>query len=87
MKIVRFSAIWCAGCLVMKSRWDKVFSNYNNIEIIDYDYDLNYDEVLKYNIGKIIPVIIVLKDNIEIKRIIGEKSIEELDTLIGGLYE
>jgi thiol-disulfide isomerase/thioredoxin len=87
MKAIRFSAIWCAGCLVMKSRWDKVFSKYPDIEIVDYDYDINHEEVNEYNIGKIIPVIILMNNNQEIKRIIGEKSVDELDTLLGELYE
>ena len=46
------------------------------------------EEIKKYQIGKIIPVIIILNDkNVEIGRIIGEKSkkeiIETIDSLRG----
>lgn len=82
MKVIRFSAIWCAGCLVMKARWSEVFNQYSNLEIIDYDYDMNPDEVIQYQIGRIIPVIIIMKGDIEVKRIIGEKSKKELALLV-----
>lgn len=84
LKVVRISAIWCAGCLVMKPRWDKIFSNYP-IEIIDYDYDFDRDKLKEFNVGKIIPVLIFYKDNIEVERVIGEKSINELEKIINNL--
>ena len=51
---------------------------YPNIEYINYDYDLDEENIIKYNIGDIVPVVIFEKDNIEIKRIIGEKSKKEI---------
>ena len=37
------------------------------------------DEIVeKYNVGDILPVVIVEKDNKEIKRIIGEKTKKEI---------
>ena len=33
---------------------------------------------MEYNIGDIVPVVIFEKDNIEIKRVIGEKSKKEI---------
>ncbi len=84
IKVVRISAIWCAGCLVMKPRWDKVFSNYQ-FEIIDYDYDFDRDKVAAFNVGKIIPVLIFYKDDVEVERVIGEKSINELESIINNL--
>lgn len=55
MKVIRISAMWCMSCLLMRPRWDKVFSD-KNFEIIDYDYDLDHDQIVKYEVGKIIPV-------------------------------
>jgi thioredoxin 1 len=85
MKIVRITALWCTSCLVMKSRWEKVFKEYPNIEIIDYDFDEDSEIVSKYEIGKTLPVLIVYKDNKEIDRIIGEKSKKQLAKIIGEL--
>jgi len=84
MKILIFNAIWCPSCLFMRPRFEKVFSSY---DVVEYDYDLNNDLVIKYNIGKIIPVVIIFKDDVEIKRIIGEKSIKELESIIEDLKD
>lgn len=78
MKIIIINAMWCPGCLISKSIWNKIKLLYPNIEYINYDYDLDEDNILKYNIGDIVPVVIFEKDNIEIKRIIGEKSKKEI---------
>lgn len=83
MKIIKFNAIWCSGCLVMKSRWTEIENLYSDIEYVNYDYDMDFEEVEKYNIGNIIPVCIFLdnKDN-EIKRISGEVSKNDLINII-----
>lgn len=78
MKIIIINAMWCPGCLISKSIWNEIKLIYPNIEYINYDYDLDEDNILKYNIGDIVPVVIFEKDNIEIKRIIGEKSKKEI---------
>lgn len=78
MKIIIINAMWCPGCLISKSIWNEIKLMYPNIEYINYDYDLDEDNILKYNIGDIVPVVIFEKDNIEIKRVIGEKSKKEI---------
>ena len=52
MKVIRISAIWCSSCLIMKSRFNEVASELN-IDIIDYDYDIDTDIVDKYNVTDI----------------------------------
>lgn len=78
MKIIIINAMWCPGCLISKSIWDEIKLMYPNIEYINYDYDLDEEDIIKYNIGDIVPVVIFEKDNIEIKRVIGEKSKKEI---------
>lgn len=85
MKIVKISAIWCGGCLVMNKVWENLKKNYENIEFATLDYDMDEEEVKKYNVGDILPVFIFYKDDIEVKRINGEvreefliETIEEL---------
>ena len=73
MKIIKIGAIWCPGCLVMKKVWKNIMADYGNIDIIELDYDMDSEEVVKYNPGKILPVVIFMdRDNNEIDRIIGE---------------
>lgn len=79
MKILKFGAVWCPGCLVMRPVWKKVMEEFPNIDVIEYDYDMDEEEVEKYNIGTKLPVIIMLDDNgVEVKRVIGEKTKEEI---------
>lgn len=55
-----------------------------NLNIIEYDYDLD-EEVKKYDVGRKLPVLILLDENDkEIKRIIGERSKKDLVKEIRG---
>ena len=77
MKLIKISALWCPACLVMNNRLNKILKDYD-IEMIEYDYDIDEDEIEKYNVGKILPVLIFENDNHEIKRLIGEISEKQL---------
>ena len=81
MKIIKIGAIWCPGCLVMKKVWKNIMTDYENINIIEYDYDMDTEIVSKYKIGDILPVVIVMNNNQELTRIIGEKSKKELNKI------
>lgn len=80
MKIIRISAIWCSSCIIMKSRLNEIIKD-KNIEVIDLDYDM--DDIEDYNVGDILPVIIKMKDNKEICRLVGEHSKKELESFVG----
>ncbi|MBU1145761.1 MAG: thioredoxin family protein [Firmicutes bacterium] len=85
MKILRITALWCSSCLIMKSRWKVVFETFNEIELIDYDYDQDEKLIKQLQIGQILPVLIVFQNDIEVARIIGEKSVKELIKTFEGL--
>lgn len=78
MKIIKISAMWCTGCLITNKNLKQIKDLYPDIEIIEYDYDMDEDIVSKYDVGKIIPVLIFEKDGKEIGRLIGEKTKEEI---------
>ncbi len=83
MKVIKFGAIWCPACLIMRPRYNKVLNNYTDIESIEYDYDMDSDMVDKYKVGKILPEAIILDDNNnEQIRIIGEVKEEEILNII-----
>lgn len=77
MKLIKISAIWCPSCLIMEKVWNEIQEMYPNFEYVSYDYDLD-DEAESFNPGNILPVIILLKDDEEIIRYIGEKTKEEI---------
>ncbi|MBI9010023.1 MAG: thioredoxin family protein [Tenericutes bacterium] len=87
MKIVRITAMWCMSCLSMKKTWKKALKEYPNIDIIDLDFDFNEEEVKKYNVGKTLPELIVFNDGVEIKRIVGEKTLKEMNQILEVLNE
>lgn len=77
MTIIKINAMWCAGCLSMKKIWKQIEEEYPNLDIINLDYDIDEEEVMKYNPGDILPVVILKNNNKEI-RLIGEKTKNEI---------
>ena len=83
MQIIKIGAVWCPGCLVMNKIWNNILKN-NDLDIIELDYDMDSEEVSKYNVGQVLPVIIFVdKDGLELERLVGEqkenKIIEVID--------
>ena len=75
MKYVMISAIWCPACIITNTAMEKIIEERHiTVEKLDYDFD----DISKYNVGKILPEIIVYKNDEEIGRIIGEKNYKDL---------
>ena len=81
MKVIKITAVWCSGCLVMNKLWNKILDE-KDIETISLDIDFDEEEVNKYNPGEKLPVFIFMKDDKEIKRIVGEHSYEEMINIL-----
>lgn len=80
MKLVRISAIWCTSCILTYNDFNEIKEEYSNLEYEELDYDT--DDVDFYNVGNILPVIIIYKDNKEITRIIGEKRKKDIKKVL-----
>ena len=78
MQIVLINAMWCPGCIVMHKIWNNIEKKYSDIEFLRYDFDLDEDIVKGFNPGDILPITIIMKDNVELKRLIGEKKEQEI---------
>ena len=85
MKIVKIGAVWCGGCLAMNKVWERIKKDYY-FDYIELDYDMDEDEVLRYNPGKVLPVFIFFDDDEkEVLRIVGEVSYHEfVDRMVEG---
>lgn len=82
MQILKFGAIWCKECLVMRPIWSEIESGMPELKTKYYDADENFKKLKKYNI-KNIPVFIFLdKNNNEIIRLNGIKSKNEIEEII-----
>lgn len=85
MKIIKISALWCPACLITNKALDKYLNENKDIEIVNLDYDFDEEDVKKYNVGTILPVLIFEKDNKEVLRLIGEKNYDEIKKAVGEL--
>lgn len=79
MKIIKITAVWCPGCLLMNKTFKKIKEQYPDIEIESYDYDIDEEEIKKYNIGNLLPVTIFINNDKEVSRLIGERNFEEIE--------
>lgn len=79
MKIIKIGALWCPACIITNNSLNKLQEKHNFIlEELDYDFD----DIEKYNVGDILPVLIFIKDNQEIDRLIGEKTDKEIEEVL-----
>ncbi|MEG0798910.1 MAG: thioredoxin family protein [Bacilli bacterium] len=76
MTLVVISSFICPSCIIMNNIVNEIKETYK-VSTINYDYDEDEEIVSKYNVGKILPVFIILKDNVEQERLVGEKSRKE----------
>ncbi len=83
MKVLKFGAVWCPGCLVMKPRWQEIEKENPWLKTEYYDFDVNKELVEKYQIDQNLPVFVFLdnQDN-EFLRLNGEIDKKELLSLI-----
>ena len=79
MKIIKISAIWCPACIITNNALNKLKDNYS-FELEELDYD--FDDIESYNVGDILPVLIFIKDDKEIDRLVGEKNYKEIEEVL-----
>lgn len=83
MKIVKINSLGCPSCIIMNKVINKIKEEYD-VEIEEYDYDFDEEEIVKFNVGKILPVFIFFKGGKEIARLNGEHKKEEFDEILKG---
>lgn len=82
MKILRISAIWCPSCIIMRPIYDEIVKEYN-LESEELDFDFDEERVEPLEVGNILPVAIIYdNENKELKRICGEKNINQIREII-----
>ena len=74
-KILRFTASWCGPCKTLAKTLESVETKIP-IEVIDVD--VHNDIAAEYGIRGV-PTLVMLEDNIEIKRMSGTKPQEQLN--------
>lgn len=83
MKILKFGANWCSGCLVMKPRFQKIEKENTWLKTEYYDFDNDKEMVVKYDINEVLPTFVFLDNNDqEFLRLNGEVEENELIKII-----
>lgn len=84
MKVIKIGAMWCPACIIMNKYWNDLKNENSEFSFIELDLDMDEEEVTNYNVGDILPVIILLDKDKEIKRLVGEKTKEEVLSFLRG---
>jgi len=79
MKVLKFGAVWCPGCLIMRPRWKEIEEENPWLSTEYYDIDDAPEMAEKYAITKDIPAFVFLdKNEEEILRLKGEVDKDKL---------
>lgn len=80
MKVLKFGALWCNGCLVMKPRWSEIEKENPWLKTEYFDFDKDKKQVSKHGIDSgVLPVFIFLdKNGQELLRLSGEVDKKDL---------
>lgn len=80
MKVLKFGAVWCNGCLVMRPRWQEIERENPWLSTVYYDLDTEKEMVATYGITDgVLPVFVFLnKNGKEIVRLSGEVEKKQL---------
>ncbi|MFA5751205.1 MAG: thioredoxin family protein [Candidatus Paceibacterota bacterium] len=83
MKVLKFGAEWCPGCIIMKPRWKEIEDELGWLKNEFYDYDKDKEMVEKYKITQTLPTFVFIdKDGNEITRLSGEYEKNDLIQLV-----
>lgn len=79
-RILRFTASWCQPCKALAKTLEEVNSDVP-IEVVDID--VHSDLAMEYGIRSV-PTLVMKDGNIEVKRMVGMKSKQDLTEWING---
>lgn len=82
MKVLKFGALWCSGCLVMKPRWAEIEQELHWLTTEYHDVDEDKDLAAHYRIEDYPCFIFIDKKGNEIHREYGEVEKKKLIELV-----
>jgi len=83
MKLLKFSAEWCAPCKQLKKDLDNYLPNYPEIELIEMPIESNKDSAEYYNIRSV-PTLVMLNENNQVLRTITGYNPKTLGQFLAG---
>ena len=79
--ILQFSANWCGPCKALSKTFENDEDKFDNVKRYKVDLDQHQDLAQKFNVRSV-PTILLFKNGKEFKRIIGNRTLEELIAFI-----
>ena len=77
-KILKFSALWCGPCRVLKQNLE----GFTRVPVEEIDVETNTDKVTKYSIRNV-PVLVYLDENgNEVDRTVGLVTVQKINEII-----
>ena len=75
--ILQFSASWCGPCKALSKTFENNSDKLDGVKRHYVDLDQHQDLATQHNVRSV-PTLILFKDGKEVKRLIGNKSLEDL---------
>jgi thiol-disulfide isomerase/thioredoxin len=82
MKVLKFGAVWCKECLVMRPMWEEIEKEVPGFESEYFDADENPEALEQHGIKDIPSFIFLDKSGGEITRLKGVQNKDELLRLV-----
>ena len=79
-RVLRFTASWCQPCKTLAKNLESV-NNIDKTSIEVIDIDVHPEVAMDYGIRSV-PTLVMLNENIEVKRFSGVRSLKDLETWI-----
>ncbi len=88
MKVLKFGAVWCSGCLVMRPRWQEIEKEYPELKTLYFDFDKDKEMIEKYKIDETLPTFVFLtNEDEEFLRLTGEVEKSKLLEIIKEYFD
>jgi thioredoxin 1 len=73
IEVKKFYGEWCVPCKRLAPVIEEVKSQFLNVKFENYDVDIHSDVASKFGIRSV-PTVVIVKDGVEVKRIMGAQS-------------
>lgn len=83
VKVIKFYADWCGPCRMMKPIYSQLSEELSDVQFLEVNVDEDVATTEKYEV-KTLPTIIVLEDDVEVRRNSGFMALPQLLNLIKG---
>ncbi len=82
MKLLKFGALWCKECLVMRPMWDEIAAEIPEMVSEYYEADDYPDALKKYDVKDIPTYVFLDKEGNEFMRLTGLQNKEDLIKIV-----